>query len=103
MRPILVHGGGKAINKGVRPAVPSEVSANASGRIVALPVINEETQRSESVALFALRVPQAEYEKVKADKLDNGLIDEAVVGEKRRGELDVDYRVAVAGGAITEW
>ncbi len=76
---------------------------DAGGRVVALPVINEETQRSESVALFALRVPQAEYEKVKADKLDNGLIDDAVVGEKRRGELEVDYRVAVSGGAITAW
>ena len=54
-------------------------------------------------ALKLERVPQAEYDKVKADKLDNGLIDEAVVGEKRRGELDVDYRIAVAGGAITEW
>ncbi|MBK7043924.1 MAG: hypothetical protein IPH50_09655 [Rhodanobacteraceae bacterium] len=48
-------------------------------------------------------MPQSEYERVKADKIDNGLIDDAVVGEKRRGEIDVEYRVAVAGGAITEW
>ncbi len=76
---------------------------DANGQIVSLPITNEETQRAETVSRFAIRVPQAEYDKVKADKLDNGLIDEAVVGEKRRGELDVDYRVAVAGGAITEW
>lgn len=76
---------------------------DANGQSLTLPITNEETQRIETVSLFALRVPQAEYDKVKADKLDNGLIDEAVVGEKRRGELDVDYRVAVAGGAITEW
>lgn len=55
------------------------------------------------MSLFAIRVPPAEYERVKADKLDNGLIDDAVVGEKRRGELEADYRIAVAGGAITEW
>lgn len=76
---------------------------DASGQALSLPVTNEETQRTEKVSLFAIRVPPSEYERVKADKLDNGLIDEAVVGEKRRGELDVDYRVAVSGGAITAW
>lgn len=73
------------------------------GRVLSLPVLNEETQRTETVSLFAIRVPPAEYERVKADKLDNGLIDAPVVGEKRRGELEVDYRVAVSGGAITTW
>lgn len=76
---------------------------DANGQALALPITNEETQRIETVSLFALRVPPSEYEKVKADKLDNGLIDAPVVGEKRRGELDVDYRVAVSGGAITAW
>ncbi|MBP7624763.1 MAG: hypothetical protein KA763_12390 [Xanthomonadales bacterium] len=76
---------------------------DAGGQVLSLPVTNEETQRTETVSRFAIRVPQSEYDKVKADKLDNGLIDEAMVGEKRRGEFDVDYRVAVAGGAITEW
>jgi hypothetical protein len=76
---------------------------DASGQALSLPVTNEETQRTETVALFAIRVPQAEYENVKADKRDNGLIDAPVVGEKRRGELDVEYRIAVAGGTITEW
>ncbi|HWT16761.1 MAG TPA: DUF6384 family protein [Patescibacteria group bacterium] len=78
-------------------------AVDADGQVLSLPVTNEETQRAETVTRFAIRVPQAEYERVKADKLDNGLIDDAIVGEKRRGERDVDYRVAVAGGAITEW
>ncbi len=76
---------------------------DGAGHAILLPVTNEETQQSQSVSLFAIRVPPAEYERVKADKLDNGLIDDAVVGEKRRGELEADYRIAVAGGAITEW
>ena len=78
-------------------------AVDGNGQVLSLPVTNEETQRATTVARFAIRVPQSEYDKVKADKLDNGLIDDAIVGEKRRGELDVDYRVAVAGGAITEW
>jgi hypothetical protein len=76
---------------------------DSAGNVLMLPVTSEETQRTQSVALFAIRVPQSEYENVKADKLDNGLIDAAIVGEKRRGELDVRYSVPVAGGAITEW
>lgn len=78
-------------------------AVDGTGQVIMLPVTNEETQKSQSVSLFAIRVPPAEYERVKADKLDNGLIDDAVVGEKRRGELEADYRIAVAGGAITEW
>lgn len=76
---------------------------DASGHAQTLPVLNEETQRIEQVALFALRVPQSEYERVKADKLDNGLIEDDVVGEKRRGELGPEYRIAGVGGAITAW
>ncbi|HWT16609.1 MAG TPA: DUF6384 family protein [Patescibacteria group bacterium] len=78
-------------------------AVDATGQVLSLPVTNEETQQTGLVSRYAIRVPQAEYEKVKADKLDNGLIDAPVVGEKRRGELDVEYRVAVSGGAITEW
>ncbi len=76
---------------------------DAAGNALMLPVLNEETQRTQAVSLFALRVPQSEYERVKADKLDNGLIDDALVGEKRRGELDAEYHIAVAGGTITDW
>ena len=76
---------------------------DAGGNVIALPVTNEETQQTRSVALHAIRVAPSEYERVRADKRDNGLIDDAIVGEKRRGELEAHYRVAVAGGAITEW
>lgn len=78
-------------------------AVDASGQVLALPVLNEETQKTLQVSLFALRVPQSEYDRVKADKLDNGLIDNALVGEKRRGELDAEYHIAVAGGTITDW
>jgi hypothetical protein len=76
---------------------------DTAGNVVMVPVLNEETQKTQNVSRFAVRVPYAEYERVKADKQDNGLIDDAVVGEKRRGELEVNYQIAVAGGAITDW
>lgn len=74
-----------------------------SGTPLLLPITNEETQQIQSVSRYAVRVPEAVYEGVKADKLDNGLIDAPLVGIKRRGELDVDFKVPVAGGYITEW
>lgn len=78
-------------------------AVDAAGNALMLPVLNEETQVTQTVSLFAIRVPQSEFERVKADKLDNGLIDDALVGEKRRGELEAEYRISVAGGTITDW
>lgn len=74
-----------------------------SGMPLTLPISNEETQKIEDVSRFAVRVPESGYESVKADKLDNGLIDNALVGIKRRGELDVVFKIPVAGGYITQW
>lgn len=74
-----------------------------SGLTLSLPITNEETQKIEQVSRFAVRVPEAVYESVKADKIDNGLIDNALVGSKRRGELDVDFKMPIAGGYITRW
>ncbi len=73
------------------------------GRALSLPILNEETQTIEKVSRYAVRVPEAVYEEVKADKLDNGLIDQALVGHKRRGQLDVQFERPVAGGYITRW
>ena len=73
------------------------------GLPLALPISNEETQKIETVTRYAVRVPESVYEAVKADKLDNGLIDDAIVGSKRRGTLDVDFKMPVAGGYITRW
>ncbi len=73
------------------------------GRALSLPILNEETQTIEQVQRYAVRVPEAVYEEVKADKLDNGLIDQALVGRKRRGQLDVQFERPVAGGYITRW
>ncbi|MBL8729627.1 MAG: hypothetical protein JNM25_14430 [Planctomycetes bacterium] len=73
------------------------------GRALALPITSEEDQTTRSVRRFAIRVPESVYERVKADKLDNGLIDDVVFGQKRRGAREPEYRFPVAGGRITQW
>lgn len=76
---------------------------DAQGNAVVVPIRNEETGRIEQVSRFAVRVPESFYEQVKADKTDNGLIDDDAVGAKAAGVLEPTFSVPVAGGFITSW
>ncbi|WP_312236380.1 DUF6384 family protein [Stenotrophomonas sp.] len=64
---------------------------------------NEETGTTENAVEFGVRVPQAVYERVAADKMDNGIIEDDLVGRKPRGRLTPDFTVPLAGGYITRW
>ena len=74
-----------------------------NGEALRLPIRNEETQRTESVRKWGLRVDEEAYRRVAADKRDDGIIQQDVVGAKRRGELAPEYSIATTGAAITEW
>lgn len=74
-----------------------------SGDVVPLPIRNEETGRTETVSKWGVRVPQATFETIRADKSDDGIVQRNILGEKRRGTLAVDYLMPVDDGAITEW
>ena len=73
------------------------------GTALELPVRNEEDGRTKRVAKWGLRVEEETFQRVAADKRDDGIIQQAVVGRKRRGELDAQYRVATTGATITDW
>lgn len=75
----------------------------ADGRVLDRPVRNEETGTTSVVRRWGLRVDEATFERVAADKLDDGILQDDVFGEKRRGELAIDYRFPTTGGAITSW
>ena len=66
-------------------------------------ITNEETGQKETVDLWAVRVPQQTYETVRDDKLDDGIIQERILGIKRRGALKPVYSMPVLGGSITKW
>jgi hypothetical protein len=68
-----------------------------------LPILNEENGQIEAVAKWGVRVPEAVYRSVAADKEDDGIIERNVFGNKQYGFLDVDYVVPVLGGAVTRW
>ena len=73
------------------------------GRALERSVTSEETQVTKTVTLWGQRVPQATFDRVAADKRDDGIIENAGLGEKRRGELAVKWNMPVDTGTITEW
>jgi hypothetical protein len=74
-----------------------------NGAALRLPIRNEENGRIERVRTWGLRVDEDTFRRVAADKSDDGIIQQDVVGTKRRGVLEPEYSVATTGAAITEW
>ncbi len=76
---------------------------DADGQTLSLPILNEETGKSETVNVWAVRVPELIYNAVANDKRDDGIIQANEVGRKSDGFLDVEYLMPTLGGAITQW
>jgi Family of unknown function (DUF6384) len=74
-----------------------------SGEPLRLPITSEEDGRTRGVRAWGLRVDEATFDRVAADKRDDGIIQDNVVGRKRRGVLEREYTVPTTGAAITEW
>lgn len=73
------------------------------GRKVQLPIRNEETGDTHVVDKFGVRVSQATFEAVAADKRDDGIVQRSRFGVKKRGTLTVEYLMPFEGGMITKW
>jgi hypothetical protein len=73
------------------------------GNTIALPVRNEEDGKIYTVRQWGVRVDQADFERIAADKRDDGIIQDYVLGVKERGQLQPEYRFPTSGAAITSW
>jgi hypothetical protein len=73
------------------------------GNVLSLPIANEETGQTETVAIWGQRVPESVYNAVAADKRDDGIIQTNEVGRKSDGFLDVEFQMPVLDGAVTRW
>lgn len=76
---------------------------NPQERALKMPITNEEDGRVREVSKWGQRVPQEVFDAVRADKRDDGIVQDRVLGEKLRGELEPRYRMRVLSGAITSW
>ncbi len=73
------------------------------GNVIPVRVLNEEDGSVVMRSTWGLRVDEDVFEAVAADKRDDGIIQDNVVGQKRVGHLDPEYRVPTSGATITDW
>lgn len=76
---------------------------DAAGRSVAVPLESEETRQIKRVSRWAQRVSETAFNEVASDKLDDQIIQNAVIGRKTVGAYAPTYSVATPGGVILEW
>ena len=73
------------------------------GERLTLPITSEEDGTTKNVQQWGLRVDSAAFDRIRRDKMDDGIIQNNRLGVKERGYLNPQYLMPTTGGAITEW
>ena len=76
---------------------------DGQGRPVPLEVTSEEDNATEKVSTFGIRVDQRTFDRIRADKQDDGIIQNNRFGEKQSGYLQLQYNYPTPGGSILRW
>ena len=90
-------------NPGVRNHYIIVEAIDHHGNLVEVSITSEENNDSQRVTTWGIRVDSSVFEKVKQDKLDDGIIQNNQFGSKRAGALKPDYQFPTKGGAIIQW
>jgi len=78
-------------------------AVDRDNRVVALEILNEETNQRQVVKTWGIRVDENTFNSIAADKQDDGIIQGNVVGEKQPGYLEPTFSIPTPGGRITQW
>jgi hypothetical protein len=73
------------------------------GAPLEIPIVNEEDGKTSRTSKWGLRVPEAVFERIAADKKDDGIIQDKLFGKKRRGFIEPEYSKSTTGSTITSW
>lgn len=80
------------------------------GQLLSRPIRNAETGQWETVSTWAERVPADVYERIRADKQADGVLDETLFAVKRPGSIDWDMvlrgpdgQPIARGSQLTRW
>lgn len=73
------------------------------GKPLSMPILNEEDGQTYQVKKWGLRVSQGLFQKVAADKRDDGIIQMRELGRKAQGELQAELSIKTDGASITSW
>ena len=90
-------------NPGARNYYLIVEAVSPKGERLTLPIASEEDGKLQAVSKWGVRVSQADFQSVSADKQDNGIIENNIIAIKKRGRLKPDYQVDNLGGQITKW
>ena len=74
-----------------------------AGRTVERLITNQENTQSQRTSKWGQEVSEADFNRVAADKRDDLIIQDAVIGAKAIGAIDPEFTVETTGGAILEW
>ena len=75
----------------------------ADGQVLQVPITSEETGKQTMVSRWGVRVEEKFFQKIATDKKDDGIIQNNILGEKKKGSLEPRYVMATTGGTITSW
>jgi len=73
------------------------------GNALTRKIVSEENNETQEVSLWAQRVTPALYRKVRDDKVQDGIVQDSLLGTKKQGVLDIEWARGVKDGAITKW
>ena len=74
-----------------------------AGRTVERLITNQENTQTARASKWGQEVSEADFNRVAADKRDDLIIQDAVIGTKAIGAIDPEFTVETTGGAILEW
>ncbi len=78
-------------------------AVDPDGTVLNRQITSEESGETGTVSKWAQRVSETIFNAVRQDKTDDGIVQDQVLGEKRRGNLDINWRTGVGEGAIYQW
>jgi hypothetical protein len=78
-------------------------AVDPAGRPVQRLITNQENTQTRQASKWGQEVSEADFNRVAADKRDDMIIQNAVIGNKAIGALDPEFSVDTTGGAILEW
>lgn len=74
-----------------------------NGKVVSTPITSEENNQRTNVSQWGLRVNRATFNRVAADKKDDGIIQNNIVGRKDVGFIKPNYTINTTGATITDY
>lgn len=74
-----------------------------NGKTKMVTIVSEEDRKTKRTNIWGVRVSEEVFYRVAADKKDDQIIQNAVIGTKKPGYLKPDYSIKTSGGLIVEW